>query len=76
MLTINAKIDRTQRLLRMLEEDEPLLAVRIAELTAEHQRATKDFAALILAQAREELEKLMQQNSLWESGEFLPEAAD
>jgi len=76
MLSMNARIDRTQRLLRMLEEDEPLLAVRVAELTTEHQRSAKEFAARLTAHAREELEKLTLQNSLWESSDFVPEAAD
>ena len=38
MLPLHAKIDRTQRLLRMLEEV-PLLALRIAPLTAERQKS-------------------------------------
>lgn len=76
MLPISAKIDRTQRLLKMLEQDEPLLAARFAELNADHQRSAKDFAARLTAHARAELEKLTLQNSLWESGEFVPEAAD
>ena len=32
MLSIHARIDRAQRLVRMLEQDAPLLAVRVAEL--------------------------------------------
>ena len=43
MLPLHAKIDRTQRLLRMLEEDAPLLALRIAPLTAERQQSAKDL---------------------------------
>ena len=76
MLTISARIDRTQRLLKMLEEDQPLLAARVADLTADHQQSAKDFAARLTAHARAELEKLILQNSLWEAGEFVPEAAD
>ena len=43
MLSIHVKIDRTQRLLRMLEEDAPLLAVRVAHLTPERQRSRRSI---------------------------------
>lgn len=58
MLSLDEKIDRTQRLLRRLEEDAPLLAQRISELGPEHQESSKRFAAQVIAQARAELEKL------------------
>jgi hypothetical protein len=58
MLSLDEKIDRTQRLLRRLEEDAPLLARRVAELGPEHQESSKRFAALMMAQAQAELEKL------------------
>ena len=63
MLSIHAKIDRTQRLLRMLEEDAPLLAVRVAPLTPERQQSAKDYAAQLTAHARAELQKLIEQGS-------------
>jgi hypothetical protein len=76
MLSIHTKIDRTQRLLRMLEEDAPLLAVRVAPLTAERQRTAKEYAAQLRARTREELEKLIEQISLWDSNDRTPQAAD
>jgi len=76
MLSVNAKIARTQRLVQMLEEDAPLLARRVAELTPEHQQSAKDYAARLTAHARAELEKLIQEDSFWNSGDFTPEPAD
>lgn len=76
MLSIQTKIDRTQRLLRMLEEDAPLLAVRVAPLTAERQQTAKEYAAELRARTREELEKLIEQVSLWDSNDRTPQAAD
>ncbi len=76
MLSAHRKIDRTQRLIRMLEEDAPLLARRVAELTPERQKSAKDFAAKLTAQARAELEKLISEDSYWDSSDPTPEAAD
>jgi hypothetical protein len=76
MLSIHTKIDRTQRLLRMLEEDAPLLAVRVSPLTAERQRTVQEYAAELRARTRAELEKLIQQISLWDSNDRTPQAAD
>jgi hypothetical protein len=76
MLSIHAKIDRTQRLLRMLEEDAPLLAVRVAQLTPERQQSAKKYAAQLTAHARAELDKLIQQGSFWDSNDPTPQAAD
>ncbi len=76
MLPLLAKIDRTQRLLRMLEEDAPLLALRVAPLTAERQQSAKDYAAQLTAHARAELEKLIEEGLLWDSNDPTPQAAD
>ena len=76
MLPLHAKIDRTQRLLRMLEQDAPLLAVRVAPLTAERQQSAKDYAAQLTAHARAELEKLIEERCLWDSNDPTPQAAD
>jgi hypothetical protein len=76
MLSIHARIARTQRLVQMLEEDAPLLARRVAELTPEHQQSARDYAARLTAHARAELEKLIQEDSVWNSGDFTPEPAD
>jgi hypothetical protein len=76
MLPLNVKIDRTQRLLRRLEEDAPLLALRVAPLDAEYQRAAKAHAAALAAHARAELAKLVEEGSMWDSNDPSPEAAD
>jgi len=76
MLSIHTKIDRTQRLLRMLEEDAPLLAVRVAPLTEERQQTAKEYAAQLRARTRAELEKLIEQSSFWDSNDRTPQPAD
>lgn len=76
MLPLHTKIDRTQRLLRMLEEDAPLLALRVAPLTAERQQSAKAYAAQLTAHARAELEKLIEEGLLWDSNDPTPQAAD
>jgi hypothetical protein len=76
MPEIHAKIARAQRLLRLLEDDAPLLARRVAELTPEHQQAARDYAARLTARAQAELEKLIQEDSFWNSADFIPEPAD
>lgn len=76
MPELQLKIARTQRLLQMLEEDAPLLARRVAELTPEHQQSAREYAARLTAHARAELEKLIQEDSFWNSEDLIPEAAD
>jgi hypothetical protein len=76
MLSIHVRIDRAQRLLRMLEEDAPLLAIRVAELTPEHQQSAKTYAAQLRAHARVELEKLLEESSSWDSNDPTPQPAD
>jgi rubrerythrin len=75
MITLDEKIERTRRLLRRLEEDEPLLATRVAELGREHQESAKRFAARVLRETRAELERLLdRQSSDYDS--FFPSPAD
>jgi hypothetical protein len=76
MLTIDTRIHRAQRLLRMLEEDAPLLAVRVAELTPERQQSAQEYAAQLAATARAELVRLQEYESVWNSNDPTPEAAD
>jgi len=76
MLSLHTRIDRAQRLLRMLEEDAPLLAIRIAELTPERQIAAMMYADQLVARARAELEKLVQEDSFWNANDSFPQAAD
>jgi len=76
MLSFHARIDRTQRLIRMLEEDAPLLAARVAGLSPEHQKSAKDYANRLTAHARAELERLIQEESFWDNNDPTPQAAD
>jgi len=76
LLSIEAKIDRVQRLVRMLEQDAPLLEMRVAELTVEYQQSAKDYAAQLTAHARAELKKLIEEGLGSEAGDSLPHAAD
>jgi hypothetical protein len=76
MLSIHVRIDRAQRLLRMLEQDAPLLARRVAELTPEHQQSAKSYAAELTAHARAELEKLLEEGSYWDYNDRSPHPAD
>jgi hypothetical protein len=61
MLPIQVRIERAERLVRMLEHDAPLLAIRVADLTPERQKSTQDYAAELTACARAELKRLMQE---------------
>lgn len=76
MLTIHDRIDRAARLVRWLEEDAPLLDIRVASLTQERQQATKDFASKLAASARQELERLRLQSALWDANDRAPQPAD
>lgn len=76
MLPIDTRIHRAQRLLRMLEEDAPLLAVRVAELTPERQQSAQEYAAHLTATARAELDRLKEYEFAWDSNDPTPEAAD
>src|SRR2546430_9973408 len=76
MLSIHVRINRAERLLRMLEQDAPMLAVRVAELTPERQQSAKSYAARLTAHAKAELEKLRLEVCAWDSNDPTPEAAD
>jgi hypothetical protein len=76
MFHAQAKIARAQRLVEMLEQDAPLLARRVADLTPEHQKSTEDYAARLRACARAELERLIQEDSFLSSDDFTAEPAD
>jgi len=60
MVTLDEKIQRTQRLLRKLQEDEPMLAIRLAHVGHEQRESSQRFAAEILAQTQAELERLLE----------------
>ena len=76
MLSIHARIDRTQRLLRMLEQDAPLLAARVAHLTPDYQQSAKSYAARLREQARLELQRLLDQDSAADPNDPTPQPAD
>jgi hypothetical protein len=76
MLPIELRIDRAQRLVRMIEDDAPLLAVRVAPLSREHQESTKSYAAQLATHARAELKRLLDEKAFAESADLSPNAAD
>lgn len=61
MLPVDVRIARLQNTLRRLEEDVPLLAMRVRELPAERRESAARFAESLIGQARTELEKLLAQ---------------
>ncbi|HUJ96501.1 MAG TPA: hypothetical protein VLW84_14620 [Terriglobales bacterium] len=73
---MEAKIGRMQRLLRMLEQEAPLLARRVSDLTPEHQQSAKSYVARLTAQVRMELETLQEQSSHWDHNDPTPQPAD
>jgi hypothetical protein len=75
MLPIDIRIDRAQRLLRMIEEDAPLLAVRLAPLSRERQQSAKSFAEQLAANARAEIERLLHEKTNAETAD-VPHPAD
>jgi hypothetical protein len=76
MLSVHARIDRTQRLIRRMEEDAPLLALRVAGLSQEQQKSAKDYANELRARARAELDRLMQEQFAWDYNDPTPQPAD
>jgi len=76
MPSINFRIERAQRLVQMLDNDVPLLAVRVAPLTPEHRQSTISYADMLRAKARMELETLMEEKRTTELLEPAPHAAD
>ena len=53
------RIARVQRTLRWLEEDAPLLAIRVKDLSLERQKLAQRFATNMIDHTRAELERLM-----------------
>lgn len=74
MLPIELRIDRAQRLLRMIEQDAPLLAVRVAPLSIERQHSAKSYAQELAMMTRDEIQRLLQEKGLAEA--FEQHAAD
>ncbi len=61
MLSVDLRIARLQGTLRRLEQDVPLLATRVRDLSPEGQESARRFAATVINQARAELQKLLEQ---------------
>ena len=61
MMSHEFRIARMQKTLRWFEEDIPLLNMRVKELSKERQDSARSLAAAMIAQARAELERLLQQ---------------
>lgn len=57
-LSIDQRITRAQRLLRMIEDDAPLLDIRVSSLSREHQEWAKSHAMLLAELTRAEIKKL------------------
>jgi 3-deoxy-D-arabino-heptulosonate 7-phosphate (DAHP) synthase len=74
MLPIELKIDRAQRLLRMIEQDAPLLAARVAPLSIERQQSAKSYAQKLAMLTRAEINRLLEEKEFAEAVE--PHAAD
>ena len=74
MLPIELRIDRAQRLLRMIEDDAPLLAMRVASLSAEHQQSAKRHAQELALLTQAEINRLLEEKAFAEVVE--PYAAD
>ena len=76
MLPIQLRIDRAQRLLRMIEEDAPLLKVRLAPLSREHRESSRLHAKHLAEVTRAEIKRLVEELDLVEASELCPCAAD
>ncbi len=63
-LPIDLKLDRAQRLLRMIEQDAPLLEIRVASLSREHQQSAKSHAKTLAELTRAEIQKLRREKEL------------
>ncbi len=57
------RIRRVQRTLRWLEEDAPLLAIRMKDLSPERQKLAKRFATNMIDHTRAELQRLMEERA-------------
>ncbi len=76
MLPIELRIDRAERLLRMIENDAPLLAARVAQLSSERQNSAKSYARQLAALTRAEIRKLTHEKDSADAIETMPTSAD
>lgn len=73
MLSIELRIGRAQRLLQMIEQDAPLLAARVAQLSVERQQFAKSYAQELAMLTRAEIARLLEEKKFADIGE--PQAA-
>jgi len=76
MITLDEKIDRAQRLLRRLEEDEPYLRARLSALGAEHRQRANAFADRVRMEAEAELARLVAELGTVQELTTAPQPAD
>ena len=76
MITLDEKIDRAQRLLRRLEEDEPYLRARLSALGAEHRQRVNAFADRVRMEAEAELARLVAELGTVQELTTAPQPAD
>ena len=63
MLNDDVRIEKVQRTLRWFEEDMHLMNMRVKELSKERQESARKFAAAVINQMRQELERLQQEKA-------------
>ena len=63
----DSRIARVRRTLRWLEADIPLLAMRVKDLSPERQTVAKRFAASMIDHTRAELERLLEERTVFRS---------
>jgi len=61
MLPIEFRIERARRLLRMIKDDAPLLAARVAPLSLEQQNSVKSYAQQLEERTRAEIQRLLKE---------------
>ncbi len=61
MSTSDFRIAKVQRTLRWLEDDIPLLNMRVKELSKERQESARKFATAMINETRAELERLLRE---------------
>ena len=66
-MTHDLRIARVQKTLRWFEDDIPLLHMRVKDLSKERQESAKQFAAAVIRQTRAELERLMNEQPVYET---------
>lgn len=61
MLPYSYRVTRVQETLRHFEADIPRLKMRVRDLSAERQQLAQQFAEALVAQARTELSRLLEE---------------